>query len=276
MSEKTVAVLGLGLIGSIWAKHYQTDGLLPTVWNRSPKPDLPFTQSSLEECASQSSFIHLCLYDAESVREVLAQLVPFLGISHTVIQSSTIDGSSATEFAGTVAQTGAAYLEAPFTGSKPAAEERKTVFFLGGDASTVTNAGGILETVSAKRFHIGTPAQAASIKLAMNLQITGITQALCESITMSRHAGIDDDTFFKVMKANVSWSGLSELKEPKLRADDLSTQFSVKNMHKDMRLASQTTEGKMPLLETVLQCLAEAEASGHGEDDFLAIIRNLK
>ena len=27
----------------------------------------------------------------------------------------------------------ARYLEAPFTGSKPAAEQRKTVFFLGGD-----------------------------------------------------------------------------------------------------------------------------------------------
>ena len=276
MSEQTVAVLGLGIIGSIWASHYKAEGQLAAVWNRSPKPELPFTPVSLQACTEQARVLQICLYDADSVCGVLEQLLPYLGEQHTIIQSSTIDGASATKFAAMVEAAGARYLEAPFTGSKPAAEQRKTVFFLGGDADVIKSVEPLLQNISAKRFHIGSPAQATTIKLAMNLQIAGISQALCESITMSRKAGIDDDCFFEVMKQNVAWSGLAALKEPKLREDDLSPQFSVKNMHKDMRLAQLSASQAMPLLDTVLSCLATAEAAGHGEDDFIALIRALE
>lgn len=276
MNEPTVAVLGLGIIGSIWAKHYQTAGQLAAVWNRSPKPELPFEPVSLEDCARQAQVLQVCVYDAASVRDVLEPLLPHLGRQHTVIQSSTIDGASAQQFAAMVEATGARYLEAPFTGSKPAAEERKTVFFLGGDAAVIEAMEPLLQTISAKRYSIGSPTQATTIKLAMNLQIAGIAEALCESITLARKAGIDDDCFFEVMKHNVAWSGLSALKEPKLRADDLNPQFSVKNMHKDMRLARQSAGRTLPLLETVVQCLADTEAAGHGDDDFIALIRGLE
>jgi len=276
MSDQKVAVLGLGLIGSIWAKHYLSAGQLAASWSRSPKPNLPFQQDNLEECAAKAKALHLCLYDADSVRQLLKQLLPFLTADHLVIQSTTIDSASAAEFSGQVQSHGTAYLEAPFTGSKPAAEQKQTVYFLGGSKAIAAEAEPLLKTVSTKRFHIGTPAQAASVKLAMNLQIAGITEALCESITMVRQAGVSDDTFFEVMKRNVAWSGLSELKESKLRNGDFSPQFSVKNMHKDMRLAKKSTRQSMPLLETVIECLARAEAAGYGEDDFISLLRELR
>ena len=109
----------------------------------------------------------------------------------------------------------------------------------------------------------------------MNLQIAGITQALCESFTLSRQAGINDESFFEVMKENVSWSGLSALKEPKFRAKDYSTQFSVKNLHKDMRLAQQSAEMSLPLLEMVVSQLAATETAGLGDDDFISLITQI-
>ena len=276
MDQQPVAVLGLGIIGSIWARHYQAEGILAAAWNRSPKTGLPFEQSSLEDCAKKASVLHICVYDADSVRGVIEQLLPHLNSGHTIIQSSTIDGVSAAEFAKMVDATGAGYLEAPFTGSKPAAEERKTIFFLGGERAVIETTEPTLAIISAKRFHLGTPNQACAVKLAMNLQIAGISQALCESISMSRAAGIDDDQFFEVMKANVSWSGVSALKEPKLRSEDFSPQFSVKNLHKDMRLARQQNGvSKRPLLDCVIDCLAKTEDAGHADEDFIALIRML-
>ncbi len=274
--QRKIAVLGMGLIGSIWAKHYAATGQLACVWNRSPKAGLPGPLETLPACADQSDLLQLCLYDAESVRAVLQQLLPYLSARHTVIQSSTIDGESAEEFARLVQQTGARYVEAPFTGSKPAAEQRQTVFFLGGEAASLEFVETTLATLSARRFRIGSPRQAASIKLAMNLQISGITQALCESISISRSAGIDDATFFEVMQQNVAWSGLAALKEAKIRAADFSPQFSVKNMHKDMRLAQLTAPGHLPLLATLISCLGAAEDAGYGEDDFISLLRVLK
>jgi len=149
------------------------------------------------------------------------------------------------------------------------------VSFDSGETEDLRDAEPLLARISKTRFHIGTPPQAASIKLAMNLQIAGITEALCESITITRSAGIEDDIFFEVLRRNVAWSGLAELKEPKLRSGDFAPQFSIKNMHKDMRLAKDSTDTRLPLLETLTECLAAAEAAGYGEDDFLSLIREL-
>ncbi|MEN8661768.1 MAG: NAD(P)-dependent oxidoreductase [Lentimonas sp.] len=276
MDSNKVAVLGLGLIGSIWASHYRDAGRLTRVWSRRPKPELDFDLTSLQDCAAQAAYLHLCLYDSDSVRETLGQLSPFLNEAHTVIQSTTIDPVSAEEFAKTVEATGATYVEAPFTGSKPAAEAHQTVYFLGANQPIEDEVEVLLATLSQTRFRIGTPAQAASTKLAMNLQIVGMTQAICESIAIARKAGVSDDTFFEVMKKNVAWSGLAALKEEKLRDADYAPQFSLKNMHKDMRLAAVAAgDMSMPLLETVNQCLAAAEEAGYGEEDFLSLMRLL-
>jgi 3-hydroxyisobutyrate dehydrogenase-like beta-hydroxyacid dehydrogenase len=273
MNTENVAMIGLGLIGSIWAAHYKTDGCLAASWNRTAKPELDLMQASLADCAERATLLQICLYDAASVDSVLDKLLPFVSAKHCVVQSSTIDSASAERIAQRVRATGAAYVESPFTGSKPAAQARKTVFFMGGEFAEFVRVRPTLARLSAQQFEIGTPAQAATIKLAMNLQLAAMAQALCESISMSRDAGIDDETFFTVMKQNVAWSGLAKLKEPKLRDNDFSPQFSIKNMHKDMRLALQSSQGERPILKQVCECLNKTEAAGFGEADFISLIR---
>jgi 3-hydroxyisobutyrate dehydrogenase len=74
---------------------------------------------------------------------------------------------------------------------------------------------------------------------------------------------------------NVSYSGLSRLKEAKLKTRDFSPQFSIKHMHKDMRLLVNSTTIHLPLLETVRSCLDRAENQGMGNEDFSSLIRLL-
>ena len=110
----------------------------------------------------------------------------------------------------------------------------------------------------------------------MNLNIAGQMQALSESLTFARRAGIDDDFYFQVLAKNVSNSGLARLKEGKLKARDFAPQFSVKHMHKDMRLASKTAAcDDFPVLDAVREALKTAEARGMGDEDFSALIKLL-
>ena len=276
MERTKVSVIGLGIIGSIWAGRYASEGILAASWNRSPKHDLDLKQTDLANCAKVAKFLHICVYDADSVRSVLNQLLPHLNDEHIIIQSSTIDRTSAAEFKDLIIPSEARYLEAPFTGSKPAAELGKTIFYLGGEADLVIEVEPILKKVSTTRLHVGTIEQATVMKLAMNLQIAGISQALCEALTLARGAAIDDDRFFEVMKANAAWSGLAELKEPKLRSADYSPQFSIKNLHKDMRLARMVAHSDLPQLESSIECLAAAEEAGYADEDFISLIRMLE
>ncbi len=223
-----------------------------------------------------ANVVHLCLYDPASVQNVLERILPELGEGKTVVQSTTIDPDSAERFAATVREAGARYVEAPFTGSKPAARKRQTVFYLGGEANDLDRVEPVLSTLSRKCFRLSRPGQAATIKLAMNLQISAITEALCGGVAWSRGAGLADDEFFDVLRENVAWSGLAELKEPKIRAGDFSPQFTIRNMHKDMRLASESCPLDLPLLPFVRERLRVAEEAGFGEDDFASLLRLLR
>ncbi|HEY5955836.1 MAG TPA: NAD(P)-dependent oxidoreductase [Polyangiaceae bacterium] len=270
----TVSVFGLGIIGSIWARHYEADGVLAAAWNRSTKAELPRWQPSALEAARQADVLQIVVADPRAVREVLAAVLPALGPSKLVIQSSTIDPASAAEFCAKVRATGAAYVEAPFTGSKPAAEQRATVYFLGGERSDIEAAEPVLSRVSAKRFRVGTPEQAAALKLSMNLQIATVTQALAEGLTFARSAGIADAVFFEVLEHNVACSGLVALKGPKLRTADFTPQFSVKHLLKDLKLAlGASSAAGLPAAALIAEQLQRATDKGWADEDFSALFK---
>lgn len=277
MSERIpTGVLGLGIIGSIWARHLHADGWLAGAWNRTPAPDFPAWKATPAEVADAADALVVVVADPPAVDAVLDAMLPRLGPRHVVIQSSTIDPESSRRFMGKVAARGAAYVEAPFTGSRPAAAERKTVYYLGGEPAALARAMPVLERLSARRLTIGTAAQACVLKLACNLQIAAQLEALCEALHWARAAGVADDIFFDALRTNAAWSGVAALKEPKLRAGDYAPQFSVKHMLKDMRLALRTAvEGKLPLTATTAARLQAAADRGWADEDMCALMKTL-
>lgn len=276
-AEQTAAVAGLGLIGSEWARHLEADGVLRAVWNRSPRPNFTRHARPLGELPKTANIIHIVVGDEKAASSVIDQLLPGLSKNHLIVQSTTIDPATSSTLKQAVESRGAAYLEAPFTGSLPAAQARKVTFYLGGDAAAISAADAYLGRLSDRRFVIGSNLQACTLKLAMNLQISAIAQVLFEALTVARGAGISDEVFFDAMRANASWSGVAALKEQKLRGADYSPQFSTKHMHKDMRLLSGVAGDKhLPILEAVRSALQRGIDSGFGDEDFSSIIKLLE
>lgn len=275
MNTPSVAVLGLGIIGSTWARHLENDGVLGAAWNRTPQPGFPRWVNHPAEAAKRAETLIIVVADPAAVESVLLALAPQLTPRHLVIQSSTIDPESSQAFSALVAQHGAAYVEAPFTGSKPAAEQRQTIFYLGGEPAAVERAQPILARISKQQFVIGAGAQAATLKLACNLQIVTQLEALCEALAWCRQAGISDEVFFSALRTNAAWSGVAQLKEPKLRARDYAPQFSIKHMLKDLRLALATAPGQLPVVETVAERLQAVQDRGGANDDMSALYRLL-
>jgi len=272
-----ISVLGLGIIGSAWAKNLIADGHAVRCWNRTPK-DFPNFHSSIQESVEGAEVIFIVVADPPAVQSVLDQIQARLLPGALVIQSSTISAKWTHLFAEQVQRTGALYLEAPFTGSKPAAEQRQTVYYLGGEPEVIEKARPILEPISSAIFHIGSIGSASTLKLAMNMNIAGVAQSLCESLTMCRAAGIPDDVYFGALTRNASRSGVSDLKEPKLRQRDYTPQFSLKHMAKDLRLALETAaELSVSLEQTVHlnKIYARGMAAGWSDDDFIGLMRLL-
>jgi 3-hydroxyisobutyrate dehydrogenase-like beta-hydroxyacid dehydrogenase len=271
-----VGVIGLGIIGSVWAVNYEAGGLLSATWNRTPKPGSSKPVEDPAAVARACSVVHVVVSDPSAVDGVVSAIERELRPDHLVMQSTTIDPGSASRFAARVRARGAAYVEAPFMGSRPAAEQRKTVFLVGGEEAASERALRVLSHLSATRRRVGTEAQAAALKLSMNLHVAITMQGICEGLTLARASQLPDEAFFRVLEGTALWSGFHVLKEPKLRKNDFAAQFSVKHMLKDIRLATELAgAGSTPLGLAVRDQLAKAAERGLSDEDMAALIKLL-
>lgn len=274
----TIAICGLGIIGATWADVLRGDGLEVRAWNRTPKL-VPGAVSTIDEAVAGADFIFIVVSDPNAVQSVLDEALPHLKPGQTVIQSSTIGPADSRRFADLVEATGAKFLEAPFTGSKPAAQARQVVFYLGGDDALIEHARPVLQRLAKALLPIGPIGSASALKLAMNLQIAGVAWALCEGLALARAAGLDDDTFFGALELNVARSGLADLKQPKLREGDFAPQFSLKHMGKDLRLALEEAQSEgleLPQTASLRALYERGIDEGWGDEDFIGLVRLLE
>ncbi|SDU23031.1 3-hydroxyisobutyrate dehydrogenase [Verrucomicrobium sp. GAS474] len=276
MSETKVAILGLGIIGEAWAKNLEADGVPLALWNRTKK-DRPHVVAEAADAARGATHVIVVVSDASAVGGVIDAIVPVLKPGQIVIQSSTITPEAVHEAEAKVRATGASFLDCPFTGSKPAAEKRETVYYIGGDDAVIEAARPVLQRLSKAILPIGGIGAASALKLAMNLNIAGVAQTLCESLSLARSAGIADEVYFSALKLNVSNSGIVALKERLIREEDFAPQFSLKHMYKDLRQA-KTVAGRrhFPLLERLLEVYEAGTGRGFSDDDFISLIRLLE
>jgi 3-hydroxyisobutyrate dehydrogenase-like beta-hydroxyacid dehydrogenase len=275
-TPERVGLIGLGIIGSVWARHYQEAGLLAATWNRSAKPDAPRPAPDPAAVARASSVVHIVVSDPPAVDGLLSAIESELDARHLILQSTTIDPESSERFAQRVRARGARYVESPFMGSRPAAEQRKIVFMTGGASEDAPRAHALLRLLSSVQRHVGDAAQAAALKLSYNLQVAILMEGICESLNLARASGTSDDDFFRVLEATGIWSGFHGGKEPKLRSGDFSAQFSVKHMLKDVRLATELARpGTTPLGLAVRERLTEAARRGLSDKDMSALIEIL-
>jgi 3-hydroxyisobutyrate dehydrogenase-like beta-hydroxyacid dehydrogenase len=271
-----ITVLGLGIIGSVWARHWTADGHQVRTWNRSAKPDAPGFTADLVTAVRDAELIAIVVADPPAVASILERITPVLTSGMVVAQHSTVGVDDTAAYAAAVHGRGAAYLDMPFTGSKPAAEQRQNVFFVGDDHAVLPKVEAIYRALAKQLLPIGSIGQASAIKLSFNLLIANLNQAMIESLELARRSGIDPAAWFNALDYNVAKSGLADLKKPKLLSGDFSPQFSIKHMHKDLRLALRHAASlglRLDETATVERAYTAAAEQGLGELDFSALVK---
>jgi 3-hydroxyisobutyrate dehydrogenase-like beta-hydroxyacid dehydrogenase len=271
-----ITLLGLGIIGGVWARHWAAGGHQVRTWNRTAKPDAPGWTADLLDAVRGAELIAIVVADPPAVAALIDRIAPALRPGMIVAQHSTVGVADTTTYAALVQARGAAYLDMPFTGSKPAAEQRQNVFFIGDDHQVAPRVDAVYRELAKALLPIGRIGQASAIKLAFNLLIANLNQAMAESLELARRSGIDPAAWFAALEHNVAKSGLADLKKPKYLSGDFSPQFSVKHMHKDLCLAlAHAASLGLKLDETaaVERAYATAEQRGLGDLDFAALLQ---
>src|SRR3954452_24672493 len=166
-TRKTAGLIGLGIIGSRVANGLRAAGFQTYGWNRSVKP-VPNFLASPAEVAEVADLVQIFVSDAPALMEVLEAMGPKLTAEHLIICSATIGPEATLEAVKFVEDRGARFLDAPFTGSKLAAERSQLVYYVGGDDATFLPVRPILEATSKTIVRTGKIGDAALVKIVTN------------------------------------------------------------------------------------------------------------
>jgi 3-hydroxyisobutyrate dehydrogenase-like beta-hydroxyacid dehydrogenase len=273
--RKNVGIIGLGIVGSRAAAGLRAAGFHCFVWNRSAKP-VPNFLGSPSEVAATCEIIQLFVADAAAVMEVLTAMEAKITPAHIIICSATIGPESTLEAAKFVEDHGGRFLDAPFTGSKLAAERRELVYYVGGDDATFLPAKPMLEATSKTIVRTGGVGDAALIKVVTN-QIAAVSiQVLAEALAIVRKAGVPPEVFAAALEYNAARSGTMDLKLPKMLSGDYEAHFSLKHMFKDVQLAIHLANSMnldTPTAAVTAGVLFGAIKRGWGDLDFSSLYR---
>ncbi len=265
----------MGIIGSRVRDVLRRKGFHVFVWNRTPRPVPNFVGAPVE-LAEMCDCLQIFVSDDEALDYVIKQLSPGLAARHIVMAHSTVAPSSMTAAAELVEQRGARFVEAPFTGSKDAAEKGELVYYVGGEEGALREARPILEATSKQILEIGAVGQATAIKLATNLVTAATVQAAAEALALVDAVGVPLEKFATAMQGNASNSTALNMKLPKMMERKFDPHFSVKHMLKDMQIASRLALShhlELGVCSAAGDRLLEQVQQGHGDEDYSAVIR---
>ncbi len=274
----SVGVLGLGIIGSRVAAHLRAAGFQVPVWNRTPKPEPGFLGSPAE-VAEAADIIQLFVADAAAVFEMIEAMGSSLTERHTLLCSATIGREATLEAARRVAERGARFVDAPFTGSKEAAQNAQLLYFVGAEDATLTSAvRRVLEASGGKGvLQVGEVGQAAVLKVVTNVLSAVTVETLAEMLAVVKAAGISAETFGQVLEKHGIRSGLLDMKYPRMVAGDYEeTHFALKHMLKDVRLGldlGRELSLDLPVTQRTADLMADGIGHGWAELDFSCLAK---
>jgi 3-hydroxyisobutyrate dehydrogenase-like beta-hydroxyacid dehydrogenase len=273
--NSAVGVIGLGIIGSRVVSNLRRAGHQVWLWNRTVRPEPNFL-SSPAEVAEASRFIQIFVSNGEALLSVIRNMAPALTPAHVVINHATVSPAETLEVAQIVKDRQAAFLDAPFTGSRDAAGRGELVYYIGGDEEVLKTARPVLAVGAKQILHIGAIGHASAIKVATNVISATQIAALSEALALLDRHEVDLSKLSLALENNTARSGVIEMKLPGILAGDFDPRFSLKNMFKDIQIALAMAEDKDVELPTASAFAGMAMAGlqrGWGEEDFSVISR---
>jgi 3-hydroxyisobutyrate dehydrogenase-like beta-hydroxyacid dehydrogenase len=280
---KSIGFVGLGTMGEPMAANLLRKGYSVLVYNRTPGKEEQLLELGADSAASplevakRSDIVITMISNDQAIEEVyygdngiLKELKP----GTTIIDSSTISPELARRLASSVTERFSDFIDAPVTGSKPAAIDGTLLFMAGGHKQVIDEHLELLLAMGREVIYMGEHGSGATAKLAHNT-IVGINAAgLIEGMAIAAKSGIDASSFLRVVQSGGAASKQADLKGQKIIDHDFSVQFSLALMLKDLRLSSVLSEGlgiMTPMLDASKSLFQLGAGAGHGELDLAAL-----
>jgi 3-hydroxyisobutyrate dehydrogenase-like beta-hydroxyacid dehydrogenase len=245
MKTQRIGLIGTGALGSAVARRLAKLNLEVRAYNRDARKVNVLAEYGIAACPSPAAAANdawalvTAVTDSAALEQVLFGDAGALRerSSLLVIDIGTHDPKQLIPIAERAIANGAAFLEAPVTGSVHDAVHGTLNFLAGGCRETVDTAIPFLQMLGKHVYHMGPVGSGNTAKLALNMLVGAMAFGLGEAVALLDGAGLDVSMFLHALSGSGLKSPLYERLGQRYLDRDFSARFSLANLEKDLTWA---------------------------------------
>ena len=288
-APKTVAFLGLGVMGYPMAGHLVRAGHRVCVYNRSAAKAASWVAEyggtsapSPREAAAGADIVFACVgNDADLRSVVLGDAGAFVGMKPGAVfaDHTTASAEVARELAATARERGLQFIDAPVSGGQAGAVNGVLTVMCGGDAVAFEAMRPVALAFSKAVTLLGGSGAGQLAKMVNQIAIAGLVQGLAEAIAFGEKAGLDMNAVLGVIGQGAAQSWQMANRGPTMVEGKFDFGFAVDWMRKDLGLVlaeARRNGARLPVTAIVDQFYADIQARGGQRWDTSSLIQRLR
>src|SRR5437660_3285460 len=278
-----IGFIGLGIMGSRMAANVQKHGYSLVLFNRTRAKAEPLLgpcgtfSDSPAKLAEQVDILFTMLAHPDAVEQAALGRNGFLGNlkpNALWVDCSSVNPSFSKKMAAEAAARQIRFVDAPVTGSAPAAAEAKLIFWVGADTADLERIRSLLLCMGNKIVHSGGHGMGTSMKMVVNVLLGAGMASFAEAMALGQGLGLSQKMLFDSLLGAPTVAPFLASKREKIESGNYEVEFPLRWMQKDMQLASVSAYESgvaMPLANVTKEIYRLAMRGGHETNDFSAI-----
>jgi 3-hydroxyisobutyrate dehydrogenase-like beta-hydroxyacid dehydrogenase len=285
-----VAVLGAGNMAGAMVGTLRRAGFDVVVWNRTPaRAEAVASAHGATAAPTAAAAVQGADVVLSSLADDAAVLATYLGDDgvaigcgpgQVILEMSTIAPDTVRRVGEAVDRLGAAFLDAPVSGSVPVVERGELTIMVGGDPAGLERARPVLDSLAAKVFHVGDRGAGATVKLAVNALVHAIDVGLSEALVLAEKAGVQRGAAYDVFAAGAAAAPFVLYKRAAFEhPDETPPAFLLELMAKDLDLIldlAQEVGARMDQAVQNRKTVGDALEAGFAGHDLSAVASYLR
>jgi 3-hydroxyisobutyrate dehydrogenase len=280
----TVAVLGMGTMGTPIARNLLRAGFELRVWNRTPAKAEALAAEGASYAPQPSVAVRgadvliTMLADGAAVEHVMTGpegALAALSPGAVWIQMSTIGVEWTGRLAELAARRGVTFVDAPVSGSSEPAEKGELVILAAGAQSVRARVAPIFDVLGRQTLWLERVGDGSRLKLVLNNWLAVLVEGMAETLTLSATLGLDPHLFVGTISGGPLASAYAVAKGNAMMDADFTPGFPLRHAAKDATLARDAAQDRgtaLPLTAALLRRWQDAIAMGHGDDDVASAV----
>jgi 3-hydroxyisobutyrate dehydrogenase len=277
---RNITVLGVGTMGSAFARRLLATGMSVSVWDRTPAVAAPLAQAgavvaaSLEEAVRDAGVAITMVPTIAAIEETMPRALAALPHDAIWLQMSTI-GADGTERAIALAKErrpDVVFVDAPVSGSRVPAEEGKLLILASGPAAALDALAPVFSALGQKTMRWERAGSGSRMKLVLNTWLAVLGEGIAEAAALAQSLDVslnDVATCLASTALNAPWA-LSKL--DKIERGAFDPDFSLALASKDLHLAldaANRADQPLPMAQSIATQWESALKAGLGNRDVI-------